>query len=220
MSISMHSTKSSLFVPRLAAPIILSFFAWSSKAQLVGCDAAECPLNQYNRPQCVIGNLTANEIGIANVSTAISSEPLTWTLSTSSSTDPTNSSQLMFTRSFYLGTPPSLDLQTSTAVQGCALFFEGISSDLAFPLHDLDTDVGTCSDALNATCVNDLMSQANSALDNIMAGTNDTTTSCQSLEARLRDSTPQRCSSAHHGSWGTITVRGSDIFDCLARLPN
>ena|ERR1700722_18721735 len=127
---------------------------------------------------------------------------LTWTLSTSSSIDPINRSQLMLIRSFYLGTPTSLDLQASTTVQGCALFFEGISSDLAFPLHDLDTDVGTCSDGLNATCVNDLMSQANSALDNIMAGTNDTTTSCQSLEARLRDSAPHSCSSAHHGSWG------------------
>jgi hypothetical protein len=212
MSASMRSTRSSPFVPRLAAPIILAFFGWSSKAQLVGCDAAECPLDQYNQPQCVIGNLTANEIGIANVSTSINAEPLTWTLSTSSSTDPTNGSQLIFARSFYLGTPPSLDLQTSTTVQGCALFFEGISSNLAFPLHDLDTDVGTCSDALNATCANDLMSQANSILGIIMAGTNDTTTICQSLEARLRDNAPHTCSRVHNGSWGTITVRGLDIL--------
>lgn len=192
---------------QLAVPI-LAAFGQTSKAQLVGCDAVGCPLNQYNRPQCEIGNLTAQEIGVANLSTSISPKPLTWTLSTSASSDPTNSSQEVFTRTFYLGTPPSLDLQTLTTYQSCALFFEGISSNLAFPLHDLDTDVGTCSDAMGLACVNNLMVQANSTLSNIMAGNNDTITICQTLETMLRDNAPHTCANATNGSWGNISVKG------------
>lgn len=193
---------------QLAVPIILAVFGQTSKGQLVGCDAVGCPLNQFNRPQCKIGNLTSEEIGVANLSTSISPEPLTWSILTSDTTDPTNHSQGIFARSFYLGTPPSLDFQALTTYQSCALFFEGISSNLAFPLHDLDTDVGTCSDAMGSACVHDLMVQANSTLSNIMAGNNDTITMCETLETMLRDNAPHTCANATNGSWGTISVKG------------
>ena len=204
----MSRTNPSISCLPLASAIILAVFGLTSKGQLVGCDAARCPLDQYGQPVCVIGNLTSTDIGIANVSTAISPEPLTWTLSVSDSNDPTNSSQGIFSRNLYLGTPPSLDLQALTTFQGCALFFEGVSSNLAFPLHNLDTDVGTCSDAMTSACVNDLLAQANSTLESTMASSNEPTTLCQALEAKLRHNAPQTCTSVQNGSWGTISVKG------------
>jgi hypothetical protein len=208
--IIMFLTKPSLSVFRLVSPLILTVFGRISDAQLVGCDALGCPLSLYGRPTCTIGNLTADEIGVANVSTTLIPEPLTWTLAISNAEDPANSSQLIFSRDFYLGAPPSLDLQTSTAFQACALFFEGISSHLAFPLHRHDTDVGICSDALNSACVNNLVSQAKAYVDKMAAVDGDPAAMCRTLEGALRDSAPPTCNSTHNGSWGTITVRGKD----------
>jgi hypothetical protein len=206
-AINKARSKPSFSLRQLALPITLAVFGWISKAQLFACDAAGCPLNQWNRPQCVIGNLTAGEIGIANFSTSISPEPLTWTLSTSVSTDPTNNSQGIYTRSLFLGAPPLVDLQASKGLQSCALFFDDVSSNLAFPSHDLDTYVGTYSDALGLACVNNLMVQTNSTLNEMMAGNNDTTTLRQTLEIKLYDNPPNTCTNVTSRSFGTISVK-------------
>lgn len=199
-------------LPTLAT-IYLAVCSLGASAQLLGCDDVTCPLNAYGVEYCPIGNITATNIGITNLSTAISPEPLTWTTTISSSAGPTNSSLGVYQRGYYLGTPPSLNLQETTNVGGCALFFEAISSSLHFPLHHLDTDVGTCQDALGSSCVSDLMSQVNGKFSELITATNETSSICSDLESALRDSAPRTCNATNDGSWGTINARGElDYF--------
>jgi hypothetical protein len=51
----------------------------TSTAQLLGCDDVGCPLDPSSRAQasCQLGNITANNLGITQVNTSLSSEPLT-----------------------------------------------------------------------------------------------------------------------------------------------
>src|ERR1700744_1954426 len=112
---------------------------------------------------CTLGIATSSFLGTTNFTTSISpnSVPLTWTVG-AFSPDQSLSSNLTavtFTKNFYLGTPPSLNLASTTDFAGCALFFEGIARSL--PLNGI-TEYGsvTCSQTLQDAFVSDFLSQA------------------------------------------------------------
>jgi hypothetical protein len=176
-------------------------------AQLLGCDAVNCPQNQQNPLQslCNLDGIANIEIGITNFTSAISPEPLTWTVGVSGLPDFANSTEQIWSRNFYLGTPPALNMTDLNTITGCALFFEGISSSLRFPGSNIDTSIGSCNDALSAACVTDLMSQANSSLLQLTQSTQNV---CEGLEAALRNSAPKSCKITQDGAWGSITAKG------------
>jgi hypothetical protein len=181
-----------------------------ASAQLVGCDAVICPLNDYGVEYCPLWNITATSIGIANFSSALSPEPLTWTTTVSSSAGPANSLLGVYQQGYYVGTPPSLNLQETKKIEGCALFFQGISSSLQFlqsPIHRSGHLPG-CFGVL--VRFSDLMSQVNSKFSELMKAANATSDICSDLETALRNSAPRTCNATHDGSWGTINVKSKE----------
>jgi hypothetical protein len=174
-------------------------------AQLVGCDAAGCPRNPKFAFDsfCDLDGIVYNDLGITNFTSALSSSPFTWTIGISETADPSSSTKENFSRGFYLGAPPPLNMSDLTTITGCALFFEGISSILSFP-GTLDTSIGTCSDALSATCVTDLLAQAASTLLQISKSSGNI---CEALTDALSNRAPKSCSVAQDGSWGVMTAK-------------
>ena len=102
---------SSLSIGITLALYMISLFE-SSYANIVGCDAVNCPKDNYNRTQCVIGNTTALEIGIHSFNISLlSPQPLTWTLATQA----VKNQGTTVERDFLLGSPPSTNLQVSVS---------------------------------------------------------------------------------------------------------
>ena len=180
-----------------AATLLFLSFGSSALAQLLGCDAVGCPLDDYRTPQCEVGNATLKAIGIANVTTLLDAQPLTWTLGLQE----LNGTQPTFDRNFYLGTPASLELNDTT---GCALFFEGVSTNLTTSKGNL-LDKFTCSDALAESCVSDLITQAESNSKDI-SGTSDDSDFCNKLRDSLVNKPPSTCNGLQ-GSWGNIIAK-------------
>lgn len=191
-------------------PVTLALLSLSrlSTAQLSRCDAVACPLDEYSQQRCVLGNITARAVGISSFTSALSSQPLTWTLAIQSINEPPRS----FDRDFFIGTPPAVNLtdEGSSRSEACALFFEGVATELKFPGSDPDYDQGTCNDALTKSCVDDLRTQARSELANIRGGKDKNSSSasvCASLGDALRGSAPKTCAVASNGSWGIVLAR-------------
>lgn len=181
--------------------ILLSFlFGSTATAQLLGCDAVGCPIDEYRNVQCKIGNATLKAIGVTNVTTILDSRPLTWTLGLQelkgNGTNPT------FDRNFYLGTPPSLQLNDT---KGCALFFEGISANLTSSSGD-QLDKFTCSNVVAEACVSDLIAQAQSTYEGFGVETDGSSGLCSRLRDSLMDKPPTTCNGVK-GSWGTILAQ-------------
>lgn len=187
---NMHSFTASTSGPAI---LFLLSFGSSAVAQLLGCDAVGCPVDEYRTPQCEIGNATLKAIGITNVTTLLDSQPLTWTLGLQE----LKAEQPTFDRNFYLGTAPSLSLNDTTS---CALFFEGVSSNLTTSAGN-QLNKFTCSDALPAACISDLLTQAQSSFDTL----EDTSSSsiCSQLRDTLLTKPPPTCNLPQN-TWGTI----------------
>ncbi|KIX95608.1 uncharacterized protein Z520_08728 [Fonsecaea multimorphosa CBS 102226] len=171
--------------------------------QLVGCDVLDCDGGANN--ECTLGNTTSSFIGTASFNTSLSpnNAPLTWTVGASSST----SGDVTFTKRFYLGSPPSMNLANPTGFAGCALFFEGIARSL--PLNGV-TEYGpvTCGQTLQDACVNDLLSQAQKQVQTLGSTNNlDNSAVCTALQTTMEANPPQSCQTIATVTWGTIVPK-------------
>lgn len=184
----------------LALTALLLSSRSTASAQLLGCDAVGCPVDEYRRANCEVGNATLNAVGIANVTTSLSREPLTWTLGLQELDN--NGTAPSFDRNYYLGTPPSLKLDDIT---GCALFFEGVSANLTAPNAD-QLDKFTCSDSLAESCITDLTAQAQSTFKALNNGTATGPALCNQLRDSLANQAPSTCNGVR-GSWGAIATQ-------------
>lgn len=193
--------------PFSAALCCILIFSSASQAQLLGCEAVKCPQVDSTTSSCPIGNFTAQAIGTANFTSAISSDPLTWTVAFKAEILPTNSSADVLERSYYLGSPASLDLATID-VKGCALIFKDVVNRHEFS----PPEAGTCPSFLGASCVSDLISQANKTLSEILSD-DDPTFVCSKLAVQLRDNAPSSCDLTDNGVWGAISVQGKSLGD-------
>ncbi|OQV08270.1 hypothetical protein CLAIMM_12575 [Cladophialophora immunda] len=186
-----------------ALAICLSLLLQQTYSQLVGCDVLDCNGGANN--ECTIGNTTSSFIGTASFNTSLSpnNEPLTWTVGASSS----NSSDVTFTKNFYLGSPPSMNLANPTGFAGCALFFEGIARSL--PLNSV-TEYGpvTCGQTLQDACVNDILSQAKQQVQTLGSTNNlDNRSVCTALQTTMEANPPQSCQTIATVTWGTIVPK-------------
>ncbi|KAF1357552.1 hypothetical protein EJ07DRAFT_157552 [Lizonia empirigonia] len=193
-----------------SAILLLLSFGSSAVAQLLGCDAVGCPVDEYRTPQCEIGNATLKAIGITNVTTLLDSQPLTWTLGLQE----LKAAQPTFDRNFYLGTPPSVNLNDTTS---CALFFEGVSSNLTTSAGN-QLNKFICSDALPAACISDLLTQAQSSFDNLDKTPSSSSSICTQLRDTLLTKPPPTCNMPQ-GTWGTILATPLSGSSSPAPLP-
>lgn len=182
------------------AALVPLLFQHGAVAELLGCDAVGCPTNEYHVAQCKVGNATLKALGITNITTTLDTRPLTWTVGFQELPKDNSHPEaaLVLDKNFYLGTPPALRFDNNTA--GCALFFEGVSANLAVSQDKKNSF--TCADALNADCVSDLIRQAESAAK--LAGDSD---ACSQLRDSLMSKPPSSCNSVKGGNWGSVSSR-------------
>ncbi|KIW67672.1 hypothetical protein PV04_06904 [Phialophora macrospora] len=191
------------------AILCLSLLARRASSQVVGCDVLSCDGGANN--ECTLGNTTSSSIGTTNLTTSTSPNdaPLTWTVGAFSA-DPGGSSNLTdvtFTKEFYLGTPPSLNLATTDGFAGCALFFEGIARSL--PLNG-GAEYGsvTCGQALQDACVNDLLAQATKQVQTLRSSASGGTGAvCSALQSTLEANPPQSCQTIATVTWGSVVAK-------------
>ena len=199
-----NSTPCSLL---LSTIFVIPFLLSHSAAQIAGCDAVNCPVNEYSNSICPVGNITAQAIGITNFSIPVTDQALTWTITTESLKNDQNT----FERDFFLGSPANLDLKAraSSDTQLCAIFFNGVATRVMFPGTDPEYDQGTCNDALTAACTNDLRSQAQSFQWRNLTGAslNGGSSFCTQLGDSLRKDAPQSCTVASDHQWTDVQVR-------------
>ncbi len=192
------------------ATLVVISLARFSFAQISNCDAVGCPVDEYSKPRCAVGNTTnARGLGVTSFRTPLSNQSLTWTVLVHSVDEPPNS----FSRDFFLGTPPSLNLTDGGASQhqGCALFFDGVTTTAKFPGESPEYDQGTCNDALRSNCVDALRSQVQAELASLRPGSSNNASSAASVCGRLgdalRSNIPRPCRIAVDGRWDEIQVR-------------
>jgi len=168
--------------------MLIAFLINHARAQLVGCDAVNCPSSG-----CVIGNVTNQDLGITSFTSDISpGHDLTWTMGLADIPHH-NSINDTWLKSYYLGTPPTLNLRKMSAISGCALFFE--YETVQFNISALETSIGTCQDALHVECVNDLLALATNSTAILSSGETSPSESfvCSQLQRELANNMPTTC---------------------------
>lgn len=179
--------------------VVLSALLLQASAQLLSCSDINCPMS-FGFARCDIENISLTQIGVANFSSDLSPNPLTWTIGYAPKAFTNSTDQ----RRYYLGTPRGLNLNTRTDITGCALFFTGVEAGLTFiepngTALDLGAISGTCADALGITCTSDLISQAQDL------AADSSNLQCSDIAQTLQSSPPVSCIKA--GTWGNITAK-------------
>ena len=175
-----------------AALVLTGLFTPYTRAQLVGCDAVKCPTGG-----CVVGNVSNLDLGIASFTSDISpGHDFTWTVGLADIPHH-NSINDTWLKSYYLGTPPSLDLRSlrsTSQISGCALFFED-ETVVQFNISAPETSIGTCQDALHADCVKDLLALATNNTAILSSGSTSPNESyvCSQLHAVFKNNMPASC---------------------------
>lgn len=106
-----------------------------------------------------------------------------------------------FDKSFYLGSPPNLDL---AQVGGCSLFFTEVSGNVSFGGSHVSEAQGTCQQAMSESCVSDILTRAE-GVDLRGLSTKD---ACAKIQAELQSNFDESCSSFTSGdSWSGILAK-------------
>ncbi|KIW13252.1 hypothetical protein PV08_08439 [Exophiala spinifera] len=187
--------------------VCLSTAQQQSDGTLVGCTSIPgCSSNTG----CTVGNATNVFLGAtafnATFPTSSLSSPesesveLTWTVGALSSTA-SSTSNTLFTKNFYLGYPPTLDLSGTSAFAGCALFFEGIARSIS--LNNSEFGSMTCGAALGEGCATDLLDQAETQIQTLLKAED----ACAKLQDILERNPPQSCRGLATVTWGSIVAK-------------
>ena len=197
------------FLSSVLAAFISILCLRPTAGQLESCDQVNCPLVGAAW-HCPVGNVTNVGLGIAGFENLISlGKKLTWTVGLSNP-DVSNSTETLWERQFYLGTPPTLDLKATETFGGCAFFFEDTMRKLHFAANlDNDTSDGTCADVMGSACVDDLVQQATEHIVNIASEGLNQTTTCELLQKFIADNPPDSCAQIAPDTWGRIVVKGT-----------
>lgn len=197
------------FIANFTRSSVVGFVALPTVyAQLLSCAEIGCPTDSYTQSTCEINNSRISTLGFTNFTTSLTTEPLSWTVGYE--VDPTNVyGNGTDTRFYYLGTPPTLALNSVDSLSGCALYFTGIQGALSFApagSSNLTGDQlsGTCRDALGQTCVADLIKQSLRISDDLSGNG---TFQCSSLADALLGDPPSSCPTTGN-TWGTILAKG------------
>jgi hypothetical protein len=187
-------------------------------AQLVGCDAVQCPLGETAATAaCVVGNATLSTIGIANLNSVGAN--FTWTLGEQSypvNNDNITDHEQILGRLIYLGSPPNIRLDDPNLPFGaCGVFFPNVSNQVVFPFGlsgDIRTGVGTCENAINSSCLQDLLKQAAGQAGALLDRSADVNDLCSQLQEPLQNNPPASClkyTPGSAGKWTGLQVQGN-----------
>lgn len=195
--------------------LLLAVLSQYARAQLVGCEAVDCPADG-----CIVGSTTNLDLGITNFTTSLSlAHNLTWTVGLAD-TPHHNAVNDTWMKSYYLGTPPSLDLKTESSIGGCALFFED-SGTYHFNRSAPETGLGTCQDAWSAECVSDLLARVaniTATLSSNAATALNQSTFCSKLGPALKADLPISCTGNLGLDLVPIVAKGEEDY-CTSSLP-
>ncbi|KAI1209192.1 uncharacterized protein F4807DRAFT_99815 [Annulohypoxylon truncatum] len=204
---------------------------------IVGCVELECPASSQDtaNDNCTIADTGSFPyVGLTPVSSNSSSSlaGLSWVkgvnVTDSASVSPSSNSSRTFHSSFYLGTPSTQSLDTSTGA--CAVFLRGAESwDMSFGANANATDEtaqGTCADAMGASCVDALVARAKTQVSDYYSGSGEAPSSqsaCERLRQDLLNSTLDACVSVSKGSWTNFTavaLTGDDAPEPISQQEN
>jgi hypothetical protein len=220
---------------------VLYFFALLGLLQsthgqiLQGCAAVDCP-NRYEdmlSPTCQVEMTDMRLVGLLSTSSSLLGSDLTWTIGDSGLQTTIVGNERTVTRSFYIGTPGSVDLTSAElSIQGCAIFV--LSPDTgAYQVYDQGApqyvNAASCAGSMGETCVNDLTSK----VEELTRSTSDQTTKtfCKNIADGLREAPPSSCyilnqqprieAVALTGSTAPqpITSNGNSTSNCWPTLP-
>lgn len=190
--------------------VIVSALLMQTSAQLLGCSQVQCPMNNI-LSNCRVEGTTFPLLGIANFSSSLSSNNLTWTVGYFGGATVNDTEH----KRYFLGTPHDLNLNARTDFTGCALFFTGIEHSLQFPPDGTGINEGslsgTCAGVLGGTCVSDLTSQAHNLAANL---TSSGSLQCSDIAQALMSSPPVTCLS--EGTWGNVTAKSEFDFSLMS----
>lgn len=193
-----------VLVVTLSSLAPLSTAQQQSDRPLVGCTSIPgCSSNTG----CTVGNATNVFLGATAFNATLppssdsESVELTWTVGALSSTA-SSTSNTQFTKNFYLGYPPALDLSGTSTFAGCALFFEGIARSIS--LNGSEYGSMTCGAALGDACASDLLDQTEKQIQTLNGGDD----ACAKLQDELERNPPQSCRALATVTWGSVVAKG------------
>jgi hypothetical protein len=164
---------------------------------LQGCAAVNCP-NRYENmlsPTRQVESTDMRLVGLLSTSSSLLASDLTWTIGDSGLQSTIVGNERTVTRSFYVGTPKSVDLTSAELeVKGCAIFV--ISPDTgAYQVYEQDApqyvNRASCAGSMGETCVKDLTSK----VEELTRSTSDQSanTFCKNIADGLREAPPSSC---------------------------
>ncbi|KAF3057233.1 hypothetical protein GL218_06102 [Daldinia childiae] len=191
---------------------------------IVGCVDVECPVSSTSNvdDNCTVADTGSFiYVGLTRVPTdndALSG--LSWSKGFNVGS---SDNKREFQSTFYLGTPPDLQLDNSTGA--CAVFLHGASRNLAFPGDNHETAQGTCADAMGSSCVDALVSRARTLVNGYNSGSERLSVSeaCSRLQSDLEDSKDEACARISEGHWSNFTsaaLTGEDASQPISQQQN
>jgi len=170
---------------------------------ILSCLDIGCPVDaRGSTSQCKLVDKTYRTIGVATI--PMTSSNLTgasWT----EGVDVSGSRPTIYNTNFYFGSPPDKNL---TGIGACAVFFNDVSSRLAFPGTLPEISEGTCDDAMTSQCTSALIKRATD-MDFNGLGTSD---ACKKLQTAFSENLDSACASSAPGAkWTGVTVKGNSL---------
>lgn len=199
-----------IFIMFLQRPTLLlvaaaqALNAQSLDETIVGCAEVDCPTaSDSTAAECQVADKDFAMIGLARVPTDTDAlEGLSWVEGVALGDSDGNRT---FDKTFFLGTPPDLDLNGTIA---CALFFTHVSDRVSFGDDGDDESIsqGTCEEALSEKCVSALISRAEDLdFDGLKSAE-----VCKKLQEEFEDNLDSECDSFADGSkWVGLNSTGT-----------
>ncbi|KAK6949299.1 hypothetical protein Daesc_009374 [Daldinia eschscholtzii] len=173
---------------------------------IVGCADLECPADGpgSTSDDCTVAD-TGSFIYVGLTRVPTDNDALSGISWTKGFDVGSSDNKRQFQNTFYLGTPPDLQLNNSTGA--CAVFLHGASKNLAFPGENSEPAQGTCADAMGSSCVDALVSRARNLVNGYNSGDEKLSVSevCSRLQEDLEDSNDEACAKISQGHWSNFT---------------
>jgi hypothetical protein len=176
---------------------LLSLMRCISGQALQGCAAVNCP-NRYENmlsPTCQVEQTDMRLIGLLSTNSKLLSSDITWIIGDSGLQTTIQGNERTVTRSFYVGTPESVNLAApDLSIRGCAFFV--ISPDTgAYQVYDQGApqyvNTASCAGSMGETCVKDMTSKVERLARSVSAIS--TNIFCNSIAEELQKDPPSSC---------------------------
>lgn len=192
-----------LIFASLILALLASVRSQDLNSTIVGCVEVGCPASTAiakTDDNCTVAGDSFSYVGLTRLPTTQQNlKGLSWTKGF-------GALDQSFLSSFFLGTPPDLNLSNTGA---CSVFLHGVSTTLLFSSSsDSETSEGTCADAMGSACVDALLDRART----LFKGSNTNSTSsadlCSALQDNLDKNMDNACQRVSQGSWTNLSSTG------------